>query len=59
MHDWTNHFADTLRYLAWVWTEPVKPKAPILNPTMTIGGPSTMTMADLIKSVSKRRARYD
>jgi phage terminase large subunit len=59
VHDWTNHFADALRYLAWVWKEPVKPKAPILNPTLTIGGPSTMTMDDLIKSVSKRRAKYD
>ena len=59
VHDWTNHFADALRYLAWVWKEPVKPKAPILNPILSIGGQSTMTMDDLMKSVSKRRARYD
>lgn len=23
--DWTNHYADTLRYLAWVWREPAPP----------------------------------
>ncbi len=59
VHDWTNHFSDTLRYLAWVWKEPVKPRAPVRNPILNIGGESTMTMADLIKSVSKRRAKYD
>ena len=59
VHDWTNHFADTLRYLAWVWKEPGKAKAPVLNPILNIGGESTMTMADLIKSVSKRRVKYD
>jgi hypothetical protein len=54
-----DHAADEARY--GLMSRPYVPKsdAPILNPTMTIGGPSTMTMADLIKSVSKRRAKYD
>ena len=59
VHDWTNHFADTLRYLAWVWKEPVKRKAPVPNPTLSIGSSSTMTMNDLIDLVGKRRHQYD
>jgi phage terminase large subunit len=58
VHDWTNHFADALRYLAWVWKEPVKLKEPIPNPILNIGGKSTMTMDDLMKSVKRRRV-YD
>ena len=54
-----DHAADEARY--GLMSRPYVPKsdAPILNPTLTIGGPSTMTMADLMKSVSKRRAKYD
>ena len=59
VHDWTNHFADTLRYLAWVWKEPIKRKAPVQNPTLSIGSSSTMTMNDLIDLVGKRRHQYD
>ena len=55
VHDWTNHFSDALRYLAWVWKEPAKPKPRELNPTLTIGGQSTMTMNDMLKAVSRRR----
>ena len=58
VHDWTNHFSDALRYLAWVWKEPAKPKPQELNPTLSIGGKSTMTMDDMIKAV-RRRGRVD
>jgi hypothetical protein len=55
--DWTNHFADALRYLAWVWKEPVQeqPKPP--GRTIRIGGNSTLTMNDLwnMESGSSRR----
>ena len=57
--DWTNHFADTLRYLAWVWREPVEKKQLKRTQTISIGGPSTVTMDDLINAVKKRRNRYD
>jgi len=59
VHDWTNHFADALRYLSWVWKEPVKPKEVVLNPQIVIGGKSTMTMSHLIDVVKKRRQAYD
>jgi len=58
VHDWTNHFADALRYLSWVWKEPVRKKTPVPNPTLSIGGQSTMTMGDLMKSVRQRHV-YD
>jgi hypothetical protein len=38
-----------------VWKEPAKPKPRELNPTLTIGGQSTMTMNDMLKAVSRRR----
>jgi phage terminase large subunit len=59
VHDWTNHYADSLRYLAWVWKDPVKPKEVKLNPQIVIGGKSTMTMNHLIDAVKKRRQTYD
>ncbi len=59
VHDWTNHFADTLRYLAWVWKEPAKPVETKLNPMITIGGKSTVTINDLLDTVKKRKAKYD
>mgnify|MGYP003632671630 CR=1 FL=1 len=59
VHDWTNHFADTLRYLAWVWKEPAKPKEAALNPQIVIGGKSTMKFNDLLDTVKKRRQVHD
>jgi phage terminase large subunit len=59
VHDWTNHFADALRYLSWVWKEPVKPRAEKLNPQIVIGGKSTMTINDLIGAVKRRGAFRD
>lgn len=59
VHDWTNHYADTLRYLAWVWKEPAKPKEVVLNPQIVIGGKGTMTMNHLIDAVKKRNVRDD
>jgi phage terminase large subunit len=58
VQDWTNHYCDALRYLAWVWKEPAKPKTQELNPTLSIGGKSTMTMNDMIKAV-RGRGRVD
>ena len=59
VHDWTNHFADTLRYLSWVWKEPAKPKEEVLNPQIVIGGKGTMTMNHLMDAVKKRRHAVD
>jgi|TARA_R110002049_G_scaffold3619_6_gene26789 phage terminase large subunit len=59
VHDWTNHYADALRYLAWVWREPPKKAEPKRVQTINIGGQSTVTMNDLIGAVKKRKARYD
>ena len=59
VHDWTNHYADALRYLAWVWREPPKKAEPKRAQTINIGGQSTVTMNDLIGAVKKRKARYD
>lgn len=56
--DWTNHFADALRYLSWVWREPYKQPEKPENKIIQIGGKSTMTMNDLIKTVAKRRERH-
>lgn len=53
--DWTNHFADALRYLAWVWNEPRVEPAPKKNPIIQIGGESTMTFDDLLDASKKRR----
>jgi phage terminase large subunit len=55
--DWTNHFADALRYLSWVWREPTKQPDEKKNPVISIGGKSTMTMNDLLKTVRKRNVR--
>ena len=54
-----DHAADEARY--GLMSRPYVPKikTPILNPILNIGGNSTMTMNDMIKSVSKRRAKYD
>ena len=41
VHDWTNHYADALRYLAWTWREPARPKVEKLRPIITIDGRST------------------
>lgn len=59
VHDWTNHFADALRYLSWVWKEPAKPKEEKLNPQIVIGGKSTITMNDLLGAVKRRNMRED
>lgn len=45
--DWTNHFADALRYLAWVWREPRGQDAPEQPRSIVIGGKSTVTMDDM------------
>jgi phage terminase large subunit len=55
VHDWTNHFADALRYLAWTWREPPKPKVAKINSIITIDGKSTLTMNDLVKASTRRR----
>jgi phage terminase large subunit len=55
VHDWTNHYADALRYLAWTWREPARPKVEKLQPIITIDGRSTVTMNDLVKASTKRR----
>tara|TARA_R110002095_G_scaffold111805_1_gene97685 strand:+ start:62 stop:997 length:936 start_codon:yes stop_codon:yes gene_type:complete len=59
VHDWTNHFCDTLRYLSWVWKEPPKPKAEVLNPQIVIGGKGTMTMNHLMDAVKRRNSSID
>ena len=53
-----DHAADEARY--GLMSRPYVPKsdAPTPNPILNIGGKSTMTMDDLMKSVSKRRV-YD
>lgn len=48
--DWTNHYADTLRYLAWVWKEPMADPAPEREKKIIVGGKSTVTLDDLWKS---------
>ena len=58
VHDWTNHYADALRYLSWVWKEPVVKKPSTPNRTLSVGKKSTVTMDDLLKSV-KRKKKYD
>ena len=55
VHDWTNHYADALRYLAWTWREPPRPTVEKLRPIITIDGRSTLTMNDLVKASTKRR----
>lgn len=45
--DWTNHYADTLRYLAWVWQEPAADIEPPEPKRIVVGGKSTMTLDDL------------
>jgi phage terminase large subunit len=55
VHDWTNHFSDALRYLAWTWREPPKQNVVKAKPVIKIGGKSTMTMNDLIKASKKMR----
>lgn len=45
--DWTNHYADTLRYLAWVWKEPMKKPEDAPAKNIVVGGKSTMTINDL------------
>ena len=53
-----DHAADEARY--GLMSRPYVPKAeaPIPNPTLNIGGKSTMTMGDLMKSVKQRHV-YD
>jgi len=55
VHDWTNHYADALRYLAWVWAEPRAKPEEKKNQILQIGKPSTMTFDDLLKASKKRR----
>lgn len=57
VHDWTNHFADTLRYLAWVWKEPPPPKPEAHKPQISVGGKSSMTMDDLLKAAKRQGGR--
>ena len=53
--DWTNHYADTLRYLAWVWTEPRREEAPSPPRSIVVGGKSGVTMNDLWKAAARDR----
>ena len=59
VHDWTNHYADALRYLSWVWKEPVTKAAAETDRRITIGGRSTMTFNDLMDSAKRKRHKYD
>jgi hypothetical protein len=54
--DWTNHYADTLRYLAWVWKEPAAPIEPEAPKRLVIGGKSTVTLDDLWKQADQGRS---
>lgn len=47
--DWTNHYADALRYLAWVWKEPAAEIIPPKEKRLVVGGKSTVTLDDLWK----------
>jgi phage terminase large subunit len=49
--DWTNHYADTLRYLAWVWRDP--PPPPPRSKPFTLDAPTFNQLRDL------RRRRND
>ena len=53
--DWTNHFADALRYLAWVWMEPGSQPKPEAPRTIVVGGKSTVTMNDLWRAAERDR----
>lgn len=53
--DWTNHFADALRYLAWVWRYPPAPRKDKVKPQINVGGKSTMTFNDLLNTTRNRR----
>lgn len=53
--DWTNHYADAFRGLAWVWRQRKEPAVPEPALTLTIGGQSTMRFNDLLKESTRRR----
>lgn len=55
VHDWTNHFADTLRYLAWVWNDPALPKQIQPAKVVTVGHGTNMTFNDLMAMSRKMR----
>jgi hypothetical protein len=59
VHDWTNHYADALRYLSWVWKEPVIKAKEKPGRTINAGGKTTVTFNDLLKSVKRGKPRYD
>lgn len=54
-----DHAADEARYACMSRPWLPKPKEEKKNPVISINGPSTMTMNDLMKSVKKRRALED
>ena len=53
--DWTNHYADALRYLSWVWSEPRREEAPSPPRSIVVGGKSGVTMNDLWKAAERGR----
>lgn len=54
VRDWTNHYADTLRYLAWVWQEPYR-EAPPHVPDFS----KRPTIDQMIAAQSRRRRGDD
>ena len=59
VHDWTNHYADALRYLSWVWKEPVEKIEDKPRKILNAGGKSTVTFNDLLNSAKQSSAIYD
>lgn len=55
--DWTNHFADALRYLSWVWREPRQEFASKPGRKIIVGGGTTVTMNDIWKYADKPGGR--
>lgn len=54
--DWTNHYADVLRYLAWVWREQSPDAPPAEEPRrLVVGGKSTVTLDELWAAKRPRR----
>ena len=53
VHDWTNHYADTLRYLSWVWSEP--PPAPSASKPFALQVPTF----DQVLKMQRRNTRDD
>lgn len=55
--DWTNHFADALRYLSWVWKEPRAQPETKPGRSIQIGPGNTLTMNDAWKMADRPNGR--